>query len=343
MKKKRSTSLIWLICLILIFAGLAIIFKHVHFILISGLIISFICWIIVLQGILIMSNTPPFIGVITKFGKREWKKDSNGNFITVYITEGWWFLFLKGFVYGYVPISIIKRENDFDKYILLTPDKATTKVPVSIAYVPNGEYAVNYLNLGKNDQERDAMVVDWFDNILGNELRQWTSPKGTEPGPKTWEDLTQSKDNAASDLIDSIFCSKIPDDHKKLIGNGFGSLPIKNMGINLIRLSLPPMTPFGPIYDASVAKGREDKERDSEITEIETDMLKAAEMLKLQQKLKEKLQSEGVTVTEAELKSYMETVMRWKVQREGINNLSLSALATTIVDAIKGGNHGNSN
>lgn len=345
MKKTNYGVGLWIL-LMVVFAVLAIRFKEVTAILIAGYVTSFICGIIILQGTVILSNNPPVIAVVTKWGERLWKK-RHDNFVAVYVTEGWCWFLLRGFMYGLIPISMIKREHDFPEYILRTPDNATTGVPVGMAYLPSTSHLINYLNLGKNDKERDQMVIDWFDNLLGSELRQWAFSK-TE-GPTTWEGLNESKDETLDILFARVLGLEIKDtmteaqkkelkEKKRLVKVGRGCITISHLGIDLIRLNLPPMRPHGPVYEASVVEDVEKKERKSELTEIETDMRKASEMLKLQNQLRAELQKEGIVVTEAELKEHMQTVMKWKVQREGIKNLSLSALVDTIVGSIKGGN-----
>lgn len=277
-----------------------------------------------LQGILIISNNPSSFAVITKWGERAWNgKDENDDPIVVIAEEGWVFLFLRGFVYGDILISNVKRENDFNNITLITPDNGKTDVSVGIAYVPNRRYSLNYLNLGENQKQRDEMVTDWFDNILTSELRQWATSK-TE-GPMTWEKLIAAKDETTDMLIDKIVGATLDADQKKNLKRGRCKITIKNMGIDLVLLNLTTMKPFGPVYDASVVKNTEEKERKSETYEVGTDLQKA-------KKLRADLDASGVKMS---LEACMDKIMAWKIQREANKQISVSSLAAAFMSSFK--------
>lgn len=286
-------------------------------------ILTIILTIIILIGIIIIGNNPTSIGVVTKWGERLWKEDSAGNPIIVYLTEGWNWLFLRWIVYDVILISMIKREHDFPIITLITPDNGTTDTGRSFAYIPSKVHAINYLNLGNNQKARDAMVIEWFENILDSELRQWAMDPTN--GPKTWEELIAGKDETVKMLMGKIVGRVLSDDELRNVIAGRSNILVETMGIEIIRLNLTTMTPFGPVYEASVAKDTEKKERASEVYEVGTDLQKA----KLLQK---ELKKQNVNLS---LSDCMERIMKWKVAREGNKQLSLSAITKNIVDAIK--------
>lgn len=276
-------------------------------------------------GIIIIGNQPPCIGVVTRWGKRLWKMDKNsGDFITVYVEEGWNFLFLRRLMYNIILIPLIKKEHDFQEINVITPDNATTGVNIGLAYMVDKQFSVNYLNLGPTQEQRDLMVVDWLDNILNSELRQWgISPELTSP--QTWEKLIASKDETTNLLIKKIVGDSVSDEQIKKVKNGKGSVIVEDKGIRIIRLNLTSMRPYGPVYEASVAKNTEEKERVSEVYEVQTDLMKAEE-------LKKTLASSGHTIS---LEKAFDKIMELKLRKHGQDKMSINEIAKAIMGGIK--------
>jgi len=333
--KKTNWDLTACLVFMLLFAGLAAGFRLTTFGIVT-FIISAILGLIVFVGVTILDNNPPSIGIVTKWGEREWRIDENapeefdasGNkiihYLPVYITEGWNWLFLRYFMFDVILIPIIKNEHDFEDLILMTPDKATTKTGVGFVWTPNKEHAVNYLNLGKNEADRKAMVIDWFENILDDSLRQWAFDPNE--GPKNWEGLIAGKDDTIKMLmLKMVDHDHLEDEDIKKVQRGNAKICVDHMGIDIKRLNLTTMEPFGPVYNASIDKDKEKKERLSEVYEVGTD-LKKAELLQ------KSLEKQNVNLS---LKECMEQIMAWKIRREGNTQLSLSAITKNIVDAIK--------
>lgn len=289
-------------------------------------VLSVLSGIILTTGFIVTPNDPPHINLVTRWGERLWYgKTEKKEGVPVYLSEGYGWLFLRGIMYKTIPVNISKKEKDFEEITLTTPDKATTKLIVAIAYTASKKNCITYLNYHGGDEE----ILDTLSDRIGEKLRIWAlSP--TE-GPKTWEELIASKEEINLLILKAI--SSDPDTlpegkELKKLQSGSGKWEIDYCGIDVSRLNFKKMEPFGPVYDASLKDAIEQKEKKSETTDLETDLTKA----KL---LKDKMSAAGHTM---DIKDCMEKIMEWKIRREGNDKLSISALAGTLVNAMKGEN-----
>lgn len=262
--------------------------------------------IIAISGIIIVPNDPPHIGQITRLGQRT----------NEYMEEGFNFLFLKGFTKNVIFFNVTKKNIDFEQ-VLLTPDNVTTRVLSSVSYTPDIENMTTYLNIG-GEEGVNHMITD----IEEEKLRTWSRSK-TE-GPQTWEELSNSSEEAVKAIISAICAETLPDEDIHKIHNGSGKWSVPNLGIILNRYNLTKMEPYGPVYEASIALQREKKEKVSETYEIRTELSKA----KILQK---QFKDDGVEKT---LPEVMEIMMAWKIQREANSQISLSAITNAIFGSI---------
>jgi hypothetical protein len=113
------------------------------------------------QGFVLMPNDPPHFGIVTRLGRRLWKRHPDAGKVirgkgiipkdsktTVILTEGWNWIPFRRILYGVRMINMSKRSIDLDPQTLITPDQVTTDVPIAIAYTPCQEHIINLLDLG---------------------------------------------------------------------------------------------------------------------------------------------------------------------------------------------------
>jgi hypothetical protein len=281
--------------------------------------ISLIAGLILVTGIVIIPNDPPHFGLVTRWGKRLWH--SSG--APMYMTEGWNWVFLKGIMHKVKLINLSKREIDFPVQTLQTPDGVTTDVPVSIAYSLDENNIVKFLNLGTDDPHKvfENIITD----IKEENLRLWSRNEMEEP--RTWESLLNSGKQASKLIIEAICDDTISESDLNKVRLGRGEFKIEQFGVILNRLNLKEMVPKGEVYEKALKKKNEEKERDSETYEVETDVMKA-------NKLVEKMAGLGININPDEA---LRRIMEWKITREANTSMSLSSLAKTIAQAMKGG------
>jgi regulator of protease activity HflC (stomatin/prohibitin superfamily) len=291
------------------------------------------------QGFVLMPNDPPHFGIVTRLGRRLWKRHPDAGKVirgkgiipkdsktTVILTEGWNWIPFRRILYGVRMINMSKRSIDLDPQTLITPDQVTTDVPIAIAYTPCQEHIINLLDLGTDDPFTvlEGMVAD----IAADKLRVWAiNPDKNSGTPQNYEQLLSASGDAEKLLIESICNATISGDVIKGIQSGHGKWEIEHFGIYLNRLNLKDMKPHGEVYEAALKVKKEMEEREAETYEVITDVQRAA-------KLVEEMAKHNVTITH---EVALEKVMTWKIIREANTSMSLSAIATAISKAMKGG------
>lgn len=164
-------------------------------------IIYFILFaIIIIQGLLFVSNDPISVAVITKYGAIDWLKTKNkdGSEKTIIVTKkhGLRFIFLRGIMYD-AKIIVVKRINiDLPEQEIITPDNAVNYLPSQYTFTPGPNYLQYIINGGEEG------VKNILNDQIAEKQRIWGSSK-TE-GPKTWQDMRGAGDEAISLLIKSI-------------------------------------------------------------------------------------------------------------------------------------------
>ncbi|MCE9517748.1 hypothetical protein K8Q96_01960 [Candidatus Nomurabacteria bacterium] len=251
-------------------AILVLLFKGINIIAIPLYVICILSVVITASGIVKVPNQPPSIGVVTKWGSRSWATE-NGHNIAVYIKEGLGWLFLKGIMYDVIYVNIAKKEIDFGEQILTTKDKATTKVFCSMSYVPNKQYIINYMNYGKEEGVKNQMI-----NIKEEQLRIWSQMQ--VPGPQNWTDLLKAKEDATKIILEAICKRILTDDEVKNITIGRAKETLVDFGIDIIRLNITTMEPFGEIYEADIEAEKEKAQAKEEKDDTDTNILLAQEL-----------------------------------------------------------------
>lgn len=292
--------------------GLPLGIRIVYFI-VTAIAVSISLW-----NIVIISNKPPFILVITKWGQREWKKDESGNDVIVYAEEGWYSLWLKGLVYDGIPINVSKKEIDFPTITVTTLDGVDTEIPVGMGYTPDKKNPINFLNL-QSDDGRDSFKVfeDIIFNIVDQEIRKWARTVDT------WETLRNTTDEAIKRLLEKICDATIEAKEVTRISSGGGKFQILQFGVIFNRLNLGTMKSSGSVYEASLKKKIEEKERGSETYEMDTDTQKAFRLMKAFKKAKEPKTFEYC----------YKQVMDQKIIREANKQQSFSSFMDTFFNA----------
>ncbi|MFA6251686.1 MAG: hypothetical protein WC603_03625 [Candidatus Paceibacterota bacterium] len=181
------------------------------------------------------------------------------------------------------------------------------------------------------------ILIDWYDgNNPSNSIVRKEYGDGEEDFEKPfiqatrWQKLEQMIPGSLQNNCTEANLKQQIKERKQLLiklRDGKAMLPTISLGIVLCRLSITQIKPFGPIYEASVALQKEQKERISEVYEITTELEKA-------KILRDELAKSGVTVT---IQEALQKMMSWKIEREANKLVSVSALAKIITDSTKGG------
>jgi hypothetical protein len=318
---KYNKTGLWLMPLIIISLvivyGLYVPYEVPTYIKIGYFILVVISVILYVWGIVIVGNKPPFMCIITKWGEREWLTDNAGNPIIVYITEGWNWLLLKGFMFNVIPISVGKQEIDFPVITVTTKDGVTTEIPSALGYTVNKEDPINFLNLESSERTSFQVFEDMIFNIIDQELRLWAIDIDD------WQTLQKTSMEGIKLLIGKICNDKLENHQVTQISAGGGNFKVGHFGIILNRLNLGTMKPFGPVYEASLEVKKEEQQRTAETYEITTDTEKAI-------KLQQAFTKAGETKT---FEFCFDKIMEQKIKREANKQQSLSSLGEAFFNA----------
>ena len=149
-------------------------------------VVAVIAWFLV--GFTKISANPPYIGQITRWGKRLPGKVKK---------EGWVWLPPFPFNYGIILIKMEKVTFEIVSEDSRTPDLATNKVPVAITYKPLVDKLIEFIDSGK-----EKGVLEQFTEKIQERIREWCM--GDEEGPQTWQELNKSQLEATSVLVKKI-------------------------------------------------------------------------------------------------------------------------------------------
>jgi regulator of protease activity HflC (stomatin/prohibitin superfamily) len=216
-------------------------------------------WIIILVGfVLIFFATslrripaaPPQVAVVTIFGKRtrQIKK------------EGYRLFPFYPVVFGAIPISITKVNQDLSPQRVRTHDNAELEITVATTWTPSEDCAIEYLN---NNGEAGVRIA--LEHMIHERLREWARSPGN-----TWGDVLSAKDEATAALIRDI--AGLPaqlstEDEKQLIKrlrSGDGTQPIASLGITLNRLNIGAITVLGGLASDAELRVREQSKMEAE-------------------------------------------------------------------------------
>lgn len=225
-------------------------------------IILFILFMVngfILDGLRKIPADPPHIAVVTIFGERTRRIKR----------EGWRFFPLSTFWYDYILIDMSKKNQDFPPQIVRTRDLAELEILVSLTWIPNEDYAIEYLNNGGEDGVKTILA-----DMVVQRLREWAI--AMDKGPKDWEDALRAQDDATAMLIKAIagfsptlFSNIEQEQIIRKVAQGNGVQPIPQLGITLNRLNVKEIKPRGELARAAELLVKEQRERVGEKLEIQ--------------------------------------------------------------------------
>jgi len=195
MKKKNDM----LKTLIIIFiSSLIFLFINLPEIKLIGLIICILLGVVLIVGIVSMKNKPKHIGLITRLGKKIWKKGKPVN-----IGEGLNWIFLRGIIDDVIPIDVEVKQLEFIPQKILTPDNVDIEVPISLAWDVDPEESHTYINIGGKEGVEKAIF-----KILESGLREYS--RHPEEGPMSWREMIASGLKTL-DNLSKVLCQSEPE------------------------------------------------------------------------------------------------------------------------------------
>lgn len=138
------------------------------------------------------------VGQVTFLGKR-----IHGRFKE----EGWRFLALNPFLFDVILIDIGKIPFQVIIEKALTPDNASSRIPIDIVFKPLPEKLIEYINSGGEKGVREQ-----FSGKIQERVREWCFDE--EGGPSDWMELNKSQLEGTSVLVTKIArnsITEIPD------------------------------------------------------------------------------------------------------------------------------------
>lgn len=171
-------------------------------ILVGAAALTFTAGGLILQGLRKIPADPPHVADVTFLGKRlNWVKG-----------EGWKFFFLYPWVIGFIPISVKKVNQNLDQPAqkVRTPDNAESEVSVFLTWTPDSSTKpeplepeekrppiINFIDYGKHEG-----VAGILKDIVQERIREWA--RASDEGPKTWEQLMESEEEATNLILKAI-------------------------------------------------------------------------------------------------------------------------------------------
>lgn len=152
--------------------------------------------------------------VVMNRGKRQErviKKTINGIEVedkeTVTKDEGWRLFWLRPYWRDYIEVDVGRKTLEF-KQEVITPDKASSMVPIILVFRPLGKYLNQYIESGREEGVKRLLM-----GKTKGRLREWAM--SLEEGPSDWKELNRSQLAAIETLIKVIasgqLISKIPE------------------------------------------------------------------------------------------------------------------------------------
>lgn len=156
----------------------------------------------------------------------------------------------------------------------------------------------------KREKEKKEKVIPSFEknwknlediiNVLAG-VNNHENPEANEKKVKDFKKKLNGKIKNRIDLLEKLQLGK-------------ANAKIPNLGIYLVRLTIGDVDPSGAIYEAEIALQREEKERNSETYEVETDLAKAIVLKKAIKKMHKK---------DADIIECFNAIMKWKMIGDG--------------------------
>ncbi len=140
---------------------------------------------------------PNHIRLVTRWGKRLWKKDEHGHDEAVFLSEGLGKLLFRGIFEGGIEIDMETKDPDFPEQTVATPDQVTSRIKMAMSCKPSASNCVQFLNVGGMDK-----AIQTLHNTIEEKMRSWAFD--IYEGPQTWRELKNSKDLTMAILINEI-------------------------------------------------------------------------------------------------------------------------------------------
>lgn len=112
------------------------------------------------NGIVKIQADPPHKGIILFLGKRQEE----------ILNEGWRFIPLSPIIFDFIPIKVVKINQDLLPQIIRTPDKAALSIQISATWTPcyNPPLLINFLNSGGEEGVKNIL-----EDIIQDRIRSW--------------------------------------------------------------------------------------------------------------------------------------------------------------------------
>lgn len=269
----------------------------------------------IIQGLRKIPAQPPNRAILTIWGERR----------PIIKNEGWRFFPIYPWWRGAVLVNVTKVNQDLQEQTVRTPDLAELSIPVSLTWTPDknsAERLIEFLNSGG-----ESGVKNILQDIVRERLREWAI--ATTEGPQKWQDAMKAQDEATKILVAEITGIEPDPDIVRRIRQGNGIEPIPQLGIILNRLNVGEIKPQGQLAKAAESEVKEVQERRGEVFEVETDLLKAQQLVAAAA-----ARSEVLSTQQA-----FQIIMEWKATREGrgFTIPGVSPVIAEIAKAILGG------
>ena len=269
--------------------------------------------IVVAQGLRRVPADPPHKAVVTRFGKRTGEvKD-----------EGWGWFFLYPWVTGAILVDMTRKNQDLaPQGVRTAQDMAEIEVVVSLTWQPDHTNLREYLNSGGEPRVRSILEA-----VVEEAVREFAADPNRRPN--TWEDAIKMRREFIAEIVLAILgkgsTSSIPPEEvgetTQELRRGDGKLRLETLGIVLNRVNITSIQPKGGLAKAAELEAKEMRERKGEVVEVETDLIKAQQLMDAAKKT-----GEILTLQQA-----YQITMEWKTAREG-HGFALPGIAPAVME-----------
>jgi hypothetical protein len=152
---------------------------------------------------------PNHILLISRWGKRLWKKDKHGHYIPVFLGEGWGKLLFRGSFETGTEIDLETKDPELPEQIVSTPDQATSKIKLAMSCKPSASNCVQFLNVGGMEKAIQTLL-----NTIQEKMRSWAFD--SYEGPQTWRELKNADDLAMAIIVAEITGKEIYQLHPQI-------------------------------------------------------------------------------------------------------------------------------
>jgi len=229
-----------------------------------------------LQALKNIPAEPPTVAVVTFLGERLKK---NGK--PIIKKEGWRLFWLYPWLYGYVPVEVVKIDQDLKPQDVRTSqDKAEISITTKLTWKPDKENLIQYLDSGGKKN-----IMDILEDVVAEAVRELATNPNKEP--KTWEQAVAMKRIFLAEIV-SVILGRNPssisaaeiDEIATNLRRGNGNQKIESLGIILDRVNITEVKPKNPkLADAADESAIEKRQKVAEKIEIQTVKELAAELV----------------------------------------------------------------